>query len=70
MASNTIKGTSVPMSVPQPSTTADFVLGSRPGSLRNAPLPRIKPETNPSRDYGKQPKQPPLAGNTGLTGLS
>jgi hypothetical protein len=52
MASNVIKA-AAPMRVPQPSSSADFVLGSRPGSLRNAPLPRIKPEANPSRDYGK-----------------
>lgn len=67
MANNVIK-TGRPMRVPQPSTTADFILGSRPGSLREAPLPRIKPQDNPDRNYGK--KQPPLGGNTGMSGLS
>lgn len=57
MAVNVIK-TGRPMKVPQPSTTADFVLGSRPSSLRSPPMPRIKPEANPDRNYGKEKPAP------------
>lgn len=59
MAVNVIK-TGRPTKVPQPSTAADFVLGSRPSSLRAPPTPRIKPMDNPGRDYGKatQPAAP------------
>lgn len=68
MASNVIK-TGQPMRVPQPSGTADFVLGSRPGSLRNPPLPRIKPDANPGRDYGKQSGLPPAPNPYKLPGM-
>jgi len=52
MANNVIK-TGRPTRVPQPSESADFVLGSRPAVLRAPAIQRIKPETSPSRDYGK-----------------
>lgn len=60
MAGRTIKA-AAPKSVPQPSTSASFVLGSRPGTLRDpgSPAPRIKPMDNPDRNYGKAPRKPP-----------
>lgn len=68
MASNTIKVSKAgPKSVAQP-TNAHFVLGSRPAVLRSPDLPRIKPDKAAStRDYAKAP---PLAGDTGMSGLS
>lgn len=67
MANTTIK-TGRPMSVPKPSASADFVLGSRPAPLRAPPIQRIKPAAPSTRDYGK--KQPPYGGNTGMSGMS
>lgn len=67
MASRTIKATKGgPKSVPQPEN-ANFVLGSRPAVLRSPTLQRIKPDKASTTEYGKDP---PLAGNTGMSGLS
>jgi hypothetical protein len=63
MAINTIK-TGRPMRVPQPSSTADFVPGSKPASLRAPAIPRIKPMDNPGREYGKPKPAPFAAGPT------
>jgi len=62
MAINTIS-TGRPMKVPQPSSTPNFVLGSRPSVLRSPAIsaPRIKPEAASTRDYGK-PQPAPFAG--------
>lgn len=65
MANNTIK-TGTPRSVPKLSSSADFVLGSRPAALRAPPIERVKPAAPSTRDYGK--RMPPLGGNTGMTG--
>lgn len=69
MANNVIK-TGRPMRVPQPSATADFVLGSKPAVLRAPAIPRIKPEEKPDRNYGKAKNLPPAFGNTGMSGMS
>jgi hypothetical protein len=53
--------------VPTPGIRPDFVLGSRPQSLRQSPVPRIKPAASGTRDYGKQPPSPGMSsfGDTG-----
>lgn len=69
MASMTISASKKgPSSVPQPNAHASFALGSRPAVLRAPALDRIKPAAQSTRDYGKA--APPLAGTTGMTGLS
>lgn len=69
MASMTIKSSKKgPSAVPQPNAHASFVLGSRPAVLRAPALDRIKPSKAPGvRDYGKDP---PLGGDTGMSGMS
>jgi len=64
-------GKSGAKSVPTPSENASFALGTRPTTLRSAPVPRIKPMLS-VRDYGKPQANPSPApfGNTGLTGRS
>jgi len=54
-------------SVPTPGIRPDFVLGSRPQSLRQSPVPRVKPAAASTRDYGK-PDQPPGMSSFGDTG--
>lgn len=69
MASMTISASKKgPSSVPQPNAHAGFALGTRPAVLRSPALDRIKPGQPSTRDYGKA--APPLAGTTGMTGLS
>lgn len=68
MASRTIKASKGgPKTVPQPEN-ASFVLGSRPAVLRAPSLQRIKPDKASTTDYSKA--VPPLAGDTGMSGLS
>ena len=61
-----------PKAVAAPSIRPSFVLGSRPGSLRAAPPPRIKPAAASTTQYGKVPigNGSGSAGNTGLTDMS
>lgn len=69
MAGMTIK-TGKTSSVPQPSRFK-FQHGQYPPSpsiARPAPAPGVKPAAPSTRDYGKA--APPLAGDTGMTGLS
>ncbi len=56
-------GTNRPQGVPAP-TQAKFIHGTYPPSPS---MQRVKPMAGQTQ-YGKQPKLPPLAGNTGLTG--
>lgn len=49
--------------VPTPGSSASYVVGSRPASLRAPPVPSIKPEAS-RRDYGKPET------SFGLTGLT
>lgn len=49
LAVNTATG--VRTKVPTPGVAPSFVPGSRPGSLRADPVPRVK--TKNTRDYGK-----------------
>ena len=59
--------------VRKPPMRPSFVLGSRPGTLRANPVPRIKPMAGQT-NYGKQNGQSNPAGagfgDTGMTGLS
>lgn len=60
-------------SVPTPGIRPSFVLGSRPETLRAAPVPRIKPNAASTRDYAKVPPPSNDAGfgTTGdMSGLS
>lgn len=62
-----------PTSVPTPPQRPSFVLGSRPGSLRAPPVPRIKPGAANTTQYGKVNIGNPAGasfGNTGQTGMS
>ena len=64
-------GKSSPKSVPNPPERPSFVLGSRPGSLRAPPVPRIKPGPPGTTQYGKANLGNPAGasfGNTGQTG--
>lgn len=60
---------------PSISSRPAFVLGSRPSSLRQKPVQRIKPADASTTAYGKQDDNTPNPagasfGNTGMTGLS
>lgn len=57
-------------SVPTPGLGASFATGTRPTTLRSAPVPRIKPMLS-ERNYGKSaPSEDVGFGNTGLTSRS
>lgn len=57
-------------SVPTPSASPSFALGSRPTTLRQAAVPRIKPMLQ-ERQYGKLPATEGVgSGQTGLTSRS
>ncbi len=60
MAKLSIKGSK---SVPSVGKAPSWVLGSRPGTLRAAPVPRIKPASASTTDYGK-----PITPNPGGAG--
>lgn len=57
--------------VPTPGVGASFAPGTRPTTLRAAPVPRIKPMLQ-ERNYGKAALAPDNVGpgNTGLTSRS
>lgn len=46
-------GKSKPNKVPTPGIRPQFVLGSRPPTLRAPPVPRVKPGAASTRQYGK-----------------
>ena len=65
MASLAIRASkSGPKSVPTGSSRADFVLGSRPSTVRAPAVPKVTPGKASSRDYGKVATP---FGNTSLT---
>jgi len=66
-AVNTAAG--VRTKVPTPGSSASFVAGSRPGTQRAAPVPRVTPQLR-QRDYGKSDPAPSGFGLTGLTSRS
>jgi hypothetical protein len=57
-------GKSGPKKVPTPGIRPEFVLGSRPPTLRAPPVPRVKPGAPSTRQYGK-PDFNPGFGNPG-----
>ena len=70
-----IRAGKAPKAAPTPPQRASFVLGSRPGSLRAAPPPRIKPGPANTTNYAKVPAADPNPvgasfGNTAMTGMS
>ena len=64
MAKLSIKGSK---SVPSPGKAPSWVLGSRPGTLRAAPVPRIKPAAASTTDYGKPIMPNPAGASPGDT---
>ena len=64
MAKFSIKGSK---SVPSPGKAPSWVLGSRPGTLRAAPVPRIKPASASTTDYGKPITPNPAGASPGDT---
>ena len=64
MARVTVKGSK---SVPEGSKAPSWVLGSRPGTLRAAPVPRIKPAAASTTDYGKPITPNPAGAGPGDT---
>jgi len=64
MAKISIKGAK---SVPSPGKSPAWVLGSRPGTLRQSPVPRIKPAAASTTDYGKPITPNPAGASAGDT---
>ena len=64
MATVSIKGSK---SVPSPGKAPSWVLGSRPGTLRASPVPRIKPAAASTIDYGKPITPNPAGASPGDT---
>jgi len=64
MAKSGFKGSK---SVPSPGKAPSLVLGSRPGTLRQAPVPRIKPAAASTTDYGKPITPNPAGAGPGDT---
>ena len=64
MAKFSIKGSK---SVPSPGKAPSWVLGSRPGTLRAAPVPRSKPASASTTDYGKPITPNPAGASPGDT---
>jgi hypothetical protein len=70
MARMTINAGKGPRKVPTPGAAPSFALGSRPTTLRQAAVPRIKPMLS-ERNYGKpQDTAPAGFGDTGMTSRS
>jgi len=64
MAKMSIRGSK---SVPSPGKAPSWVLGSRPGTLRQSPVPRIKPAAASTTDYGKPVTPNPAGASPGDT---
>ena len=64
MAKLSIKGSK---SVPSPGKAPSWVLGSRPGTLRASPVPRIKPAAASTTDFGKPITPNPAGASPGDT---
>jgi len=64
MAKFSVKGAK---SVPSPGKAPSWVLGSRPGTLRASPVPRIKPAAASTTDYGKPITPNPAGASPGDT---
>lgn len=60
----------VPKKVPAATLRPQFVLGSRPETLRAPPVPRVKPGPSNTTQYGKPASKSPTSGigfgNTGV----
>ena len=54
-------------SVPSPGKAPAWVLGSRPDTLRQSPVPRIKPAAASTTDYGKPVTPNPSGAGPGDT---
>ena len=54
-------------SVPSPGKAPSWVLGSRPGTLRQSPVPRIKPAAASTTAYGKPITPNPAGAGPGDT---
>ena len=54
-------------SVPSPGKAPSWVLGSRPDTLRQSPVPRIKPAAASTTDYGKPVTPNPAGAGPGDT---
>ena len=54
-------------SVPSPGKAPSWVLGSRPDTLRQSPVPRIKPAAASTTDYGKPITPNPAGAGPGDT---
>jgi len=59
--------TGTPKSVPSVGKAPSWVLGSRPGTLRQAPVPRIKPAAASTTAYGKPITPNPAGAGPGNT---
>lgn len=69
MASRAVNtGKTAPSKVPTPGIRPDYVLGSRPATLRQPQPQRIKPGAGSSRNYGKQLQPNPAGAGFGDTG--
>lgn len=57
-----IGATKGPKKVPNSTLRAQFVLGSRPETLRAPPVPRVKPMAAGTTQYGKPASKSPTSG--------